>query len=129
MSLKPDPIKPISQLLAVQDTSSLVSEVTDETFDAEVLKSTLPVLVDFWSPRCGHCKMANPRVELLANDFNGKLKVVKLNVDENEKTTSDYGISSIPTFILFKAGQKLDQTHGLQTKKALSSFLLRWLLR
>lgn len=100
---------------------SNVGEVTDETFEAEVLKSSLPVLVDFWAPWCGPCRAVAPVVEELANDYNGKLKVLKLNTDENPKTAQSYRISGIPSLMVFKNGQPVEQVVGAVPKTTLSS--------
>ena len=82
-----------------------VIEVTDQNFESEVLKSELPVLVDFWAPWCGPCRMVAPVVEAISQEYKGKLKVVKLNTDDNQGTASNYHISGIPSLLLFKGGQ------------------------
>ncbi|MDA2921247.1 thioredoxin, partial [Desulfobacterota bacterium AH_259_B03_O07] len=82
-----------------------IVELKDSTFEGEVLKSEIPVLVDFWAPWCGPCKMIAPVVEEISNAYTGKLKVGKVNVDENQEITMKYGIRSIPTLIVFKDGQ------------------------
>lgn len=87
-----------------QKKKSLVLEVTDESFQAEVLKSEIPVLVDFWAPWCGPCRAMAPIIEALAAEYAGKLKVVKVNLDDHAETAEGYEIQSIPTFLLFKAG-------------------------
>nr|2YJ7_A Chain A, LPBCA THIOREDOXIN [synthetic construct]2YJ7_B Chain B, LPBCA THIOREDOXIN [synthetic construct] len=96
-----------------------VIEVTDENFEQEVLKSDKPVLVDFWAPWCGPCRMIAPIIEELAKEYEGKVKVVKVNVDENPNTAAQYGIRSIPTLLLFKNGQVVDRLVGAQPKEAL----------
>nr|4ULX_A Chain A, LPBCA-L89K THIOREDOXIN [synthetic construct] len=96
-----------------------VIEVTDENFEQEVLKSDKPVLVDFWAPWCGPCRMIAPIIEELAKEYEGKVKVVKVNVDENPNTAAQYGIRSIPTLLLFKNGQVVDRKVGAQPKEAL----------
>ena len=98
-------------------------EVTDANFDQEVLQSDLPVLVDFWAPWCGPCKLMGPIIEELAKEFEGKVKVVKLNVDENPQTAQKYGIMSIPTLIIFKNGQIAEQLIGLRPKEEISQKL------
>jgi thioredoxin 1 len=89
-----------------------VSEVTDQSFEQEVLKSSTPVLIDFWAPWCGPCKRIAPRVEELAGEYDGRLKVVKMNVDDNTQTPTRYGVRGIPTLILFKGGTVADQIVG-----------------
>jgi len=88
--------------------------VNDESFDSEVLKSDVPVLVDFWAPWCGPCKMAAPVLEKIAGEYQGKLKVCKLNVDEARQTAIEHGIMSIPTLNIFKDGQVIDQIVGIR---------------
>jgi thioredoxin 1 len=92
---------------------------TDAAFDAEVLKSDLPVLVDFWAPWCGPCHMIAPLVDEIAESHKGKLKVVKMNVDENSQTSQTYGIMAIPTLILFKGGQPKEKIVGFESKAKL----------
>ncbi|MGQ9517716.1 MAG: thioredoxin [Anaerolineae bacterium] len=94
-------------------------EVTDATFEAQVLKANTPVLVDFWAAWCGPCKMIAPVVEELAKDYAGKLKVCKLNVDENNQTTALFGVMSIPTLILFKDGKPVERLVGYMPKAKL----------
>jgi thioredoxin 1 len=89
-----------------------VLEVTDATFDQEVLKSEQPVLVDFWAVWCGPCKAIAPIVDSVATTFAGKLKVAKVNVDDNSATPSRYGIRGIPALLLFKGGKVADQIVG-----------------
>lgn len=93
-----------------------VKQVSDESFDSEVLKSDLPVLIDFWAPWCGPCKAIAPVVEELAKEYAGRLKVVKMNVDDNPQTPSKYGVRGIPNLILFKGGQVQDQIVGAVPK-------------
>ena len=96
-----------------------VQQVSDESFDREVLKADLPVLIDFWAPWCGPCKAIAPVVEELAKEYAGKLKVVKMNVDDNPQTPSKYGVRGIPNLILFKGGEVRDQIVGAVPKAQL----------
>lgn len=89
-----------------------VVEVSDQNFEQEVINSATPVLIDFWAPWCGPCKAIAPVVEELAGSYAGKLKVVKMNVDDNPQTPSRYGVRGIPNLILFKGGQVADQIVG-----------------
>jgi len=102
---------------------SVVTQVTDANFENEVLKSTTPVLVDFWAAWCGPCKMLSPVVEGLAAEYGAKLKVVKMNVDENPSTPGKYGIMGIPTLILFKDGQLAGKSVGFKAAGELKSFI------
>jgi thioredoxin 1 len=97
-----------------------VQEVSDATFDAEVLQSSTPVLIDFWAPWCGPCRAIAPIVDELAGEYAGKLKVVKMNVDENQATPSRYGVRGIPNLILFKGGQVHEQIVGAVPKSRLA---------
>ena len=92
--------------------SEHVQEVSDASFDSEVVKSETPVFVDFWAPWCGPCRSVAPIVEELANHYQGKIKVAKINVDESTEVAMRYQITSIPTFILFKDGQVADRALG-----------------
>jgi thioredoxin 1 len=92
--------------------------LTDSNFQKEVLESKDPVLVDFWAPWCGPCKIMSPLVEALDKEYEGKpIKFGKMNVDENDKTPPRYGIMSIPTFIIFKSGKPVEQFVGVQRKE------------
>jgi thioredoxin 1 len=94
-------------------------EGTDTNFDQEVLKSDIPVLVDFWAPWCGPCRMVSPLVDELAEELTGKLKVVKVNTDENQEIAIKYGIRSIPTLGIFKDGNIVDGIIGAVPKQAI----------
>ncbi len=96
-----------------------VNQVTDATFEQEVLKASTPVLIDFWAPWCGPCKAIAPLVEELSKEYAGKLKVVKMNVDDNPGTPSRYNVRGIPNLILFKNGQVADQIVGAVPKAQL----------
>jgi len=98
---------------------------SDATFDAEVLKADLPVLVDFWAPWCGPCHMIAPAVDEIAESNKGKLKVVKINVDENDRTPQAYGVMAIPTLILFKGGQVKDKVVGVLPKGKLIDLIAK----
>ncbi|MFN6218900.1 MAG: thioredoxin [Aphanizomenon sp.] len=100
---------------------SAAAPVTDSTFKAEVLDSDVPVLVDFWAPWCGPCRMVGPVVDEIADQYGEKLKVVKVNTDENPQIASQYGIRSIPTLMIFKDGQKVDMVVGAVPKTTLST--------
>lgn len=105
--------------------SDAITTGTDANFDAEVLKADLPVLVDFWAPWCGPCLMIAPVVEELAETYKGKLKVVKMNVDENGQTPQTYGIMAIPTMILFKGGQPKEKLVGALPKAKLQEAIAK----
>jgi thioredoxin 1 len=103
--------------------SANITAVTDATFDQEVLKSDVPVLVDFWAEWCGPCKMIAPVLEQIAGDTAGKLKIVKLNVDENQDTPPKFAIRGIPTLLLFKNGQLAATQVGAVHKAQLTAFV------
>ena len=105
--------------------SANVKDVTDADFAAEVLKSDLPTLVDFWAPWCGPCRMVGPVIEELAKEYAGKVKFVKLNTDESQNTAVTYRIRSIPSLMLFKGGEVAEALIGAQPKDKLTAFLGR----
>ena len=94
----------------------LIKELSDSNFEAEVLSSTEPVLVDFWAPWCGPCRMIAPVIEELATDNAGKVKVGKVNIDESPNAAANYGVSSIPTLMIFKGGDVVERFVGVQPK-------------
>jgi len=100
---------------------------TDATFETEVLKSELPVLVDFWAPWCGPCLMVAPALEEVAEAHKGKLKVVKVNVDENVTASQTYGIMAIPTLILFKGGELKEKAVGVLSKDKLAALVTKYI--
>ncbi len=100
-----------------------VGKVSDADFEAQVLKSSEPVVVDFWAEWCGPCKMIAPVLEEIAGTLNGKVKIVKLNVDENPATAQKYGIMSIPTLMLFKKGELASRQVGAAPKQKLEQWI------
>jgi len=103
--------------------SGKVGEVGDKNFDAEVLKATEPVLVDFWAAWCAPCRMLAPVVEAIAEEYEGKAKILKLNVDDNMETSAKYNIKGIPTLLLFKDGVVKEQIVGNTTKGTISKMI------
>lgn len=101
----------------------MAASVTDADFENTVLKSAVPVLVDFWAPWCGPCRAVGPIVDELATEFSGNILVVKMNVDENPVTPTKYGIRAIPTLIIFKAGEIVEQITGAVTKNTIKDML------
>ncbi len=104
-----------------------IIEVGDSNFDSEVLKSDIPVLVDFWAPWCGPCKAIGPVIEELSKNYQGKVKFAKCNVDDNPVTPGNYGIRAIPTLIVFKDGQQVDQIVGMADKSKLEASIQKGL--
>jgi thioredoxin 1 len=103
--------------------SENIINITDSSFEAEVLKADIPVLVDFWAEWCGPCKIMAPILESIVAEYSGKLKIAKLNVDDNHQTSTDYNIRGIPTLILFKKGTTVATTVGALSKAQLTKFL------
>jgi thioredoxin 1 len=103
--------------------SDLIKNIGDSEFELEVLKSNGLVLVDFFAPWCGPCVQLSPNLEKLANDMNSIVKIVKINVDENNKYASEYGVRSIPNLILFKNGSKVDEMVGFKNVEQLKEFV------
>ena len=103
------------------------AQVTDSTFKQEVLESEAPVLVDFWAPWCGPCRMVAPVVDEISEQYDGQVKVVKVNTDEYPSVASQYGIRSIPTLMIFKGGQRVDMVVGAVPKTTLANTLEKYL--
>ena len=107
--------------------NTLVNDVSDANFQADVLGSDVPVLVDFWAPWCGPCRMVAPVVDEVAAKYEGQVKVVKLNVDDNPNSASEYGVRSIPTLLIFKDGKVADTVVGAVPASTLSTTLEKYL--
>jgi thioredoxin 1 len=103
--------------------SELIKHVSDASFDADVLKSTLPVLVDYWAEWCGPCKMIAPILDELSTAYEGKLQITKMNVDENRDTPAKFGIRGIPTLMVFKDGQLSATKVGAMSKAQMTAFI------
>lgn len=104
--------------------SAKIANLTTDTFKSTIASSATPVLVDFWAPWCGPCKAIAPILEELAGELDGKVTITKLNVDENDAISAEYGVRAIPTMLLFKGGQLVDQIVGMMPKAALKDKLL-----
>jgi thioredoxin 1 len=102
-----------------------VKEISDADFDAEVLKSSVPCLVDFWAPWCGPCKSIAPILEEIAGEYAGKIKIVKVNVDENPKSPTTYKVRGIPNLVFFKGGEVIDQVVGAVPKEQLIAAVVK----
>jgi len=107
--------------------SENIKELTDANFDAEVLKSEVPTLVDFWAVWCGPCKQIAPMVDALANDYKGRLKVAKVDVDHNQIVAQQYSVKSIPTLLIFKGGKVVGQFVGTMPRSKLETELKKHL--
>ncbi|WP_108652676.1 thioredoxin TrxA [Dongshaea marina] len=103
--------------------SDKIVHLSDSSFEADVIKADCPILVDFWAEWCGPCKMIAPILDEIAEEYDGKLKIGKLNIDENPETPPKFGIRGIPTLLLFKNGEIADTKVGALTKSQLSEFL------
>ncbi len=103
--------------------SDKVQDVTDQSFETDVLQSNDPVLVDFWAAWCAPCRMLSPTIDRIAQDFSGRAKVVKLNVDDNRETSAKYGIRGIPTLLLFKNGELRDQVVGATSRENIARLI------
>jgi thioredoxin 1 len=107
----------------MESKSQKVIPVTTKSWDTDVINSDLPVLVDFWAEWCGPCRMVGPAVEQLSQTMHDKIKVAKLNVDENQEIAMKYGIQSIPSLLLFKGGKEIARTIGAAPKEAYQKFI------
>jgi thioredoxin 1 len=106
---------------------SNILEVTDDSFDSEIVNSDIPAMVDFWAEWCGPCKMVGPVVEELAGEYQGKIKIAQMDVDNNRQTPAKFGIRNIPTLILFKDGEVKNMIIGAQPKSAIEEELKKLL--
>jgi thioredoxin 1 len=104
-----------------------ILEVTDDSFDSEIINSDIPAMVDFWAEWCGPCKMVGPVVEELAGEYTGKIKMAKMDVDKNRQTPAKFGIRNIPTLILFKGGEVVNTIIGAQPKSSIEEHLKKLL--
>jgi thioredoxin 1 len=100
-----------------------LADVTDQNFQAEVLDSTIPVVVDFWAEWCAPCRAISPIIKELSEQYDGQVKVLKMNVDENQQTTGQYGVRSIPTVLAFQGGQVVEQLQGARPKSAFEEMI------
>jgi thioredoxin 1 len=119
--LKP---KPSERIYPMGD---VLQEVSDQDFEKTVLQSVMPVLVDFWAPWCGPCKAIGPMIDQLARQYEGRIRVAKMNVDDNSATPTRFGIKSVPTIVLFKDGNLFEQMAGMVTRPALETAVAKLL--
>lgn len=101
----------------------MTKQIKDNEFESEVINSKLPVLIDFWAEWCGPCRMLSPILDQLSEEMDGKVKIVKMNIDENPDTPSKFGVRGIPTMLLFKEGKQIATKVGVQTKNALQEWI------
>ena len=101
----------------------MAKQIRDDEFESEVVDSKLPVLVDFWAEWCGPCRMLSPILDQLSEEMDGKVKIVKMNIDENPETPSKFGVRGIPTMLLFKEGKQIATKVGVQPKNALQEWI------
>jgi thioredoxin 1 len=123
---RPRRTKRIQWPLAEQKKENfMANQITDGSFEQDVLQSDIPVLIDFWAPWCGPCRAMGPVIDELAEEFDGQVKIVKMNVDENSATPGKYGIRAIPTLILFKDGEVVDQSTGAVSKSSIKEMITK----
>jgi thioredoxin 1 len=104
-------------------SSELIKHITDDSFSSDVLQSDVPVLVDYWAEWCGPCKMIAPILDEMSKDYDGRLQIAKMNVDDNREVPSKFGIRGIPTLMIFKGGQKVAEITGARPKRELTAFV------
>ena len=104
-------------------SSELIKHITDDSFSSDVLDSDVPVLVDYWAEWCGPCKMIAPILDEMSKDYDGRLQIAKMNVDDNREVPAKFGIRGIPTLMIFKGGQKVAEITGARPKRELTAFV------